>query len=113
MIDAKDPFTSSWVEAKIVRIARKKNNEALEYHVLFQGYIKCVSEIKSNLLVYLCFRHEREIPLPRSFKQIRPRAEKLCSNQDLKVGETVMVNYNMEETKERGLWFVVCCSSHY
>ena len=51
-------------------------------------------------------RHEREIPLPRTFKQIRPRAEELCSNDDLKIGEIVLVNYNMEENKERGLWLV-------
>lgn len=86
LIDAKDPFTSSWVEAKIVRIAKNKEDDPLEYHVLFQG-------------------HEREIPLPRSFQQIRPRAEELCSNADLKIGEVVLVNYNMEESKERGLWY--------
>lgn len=52
----------------------------------------------------MCFSHEREIPLPRSFNQIRPRAEQLCSTVDLKIGEIVLVNYNMEESKERGLW---------
>ena len=51
-------------------------------------------------------RHEREIPLPRSFKQIRPRAEELCTPEDLKAGELVMVNYNMEDHKQRGLWSV-------
>ena len=49
-------------------------------------------------------RHEREVPLPRSFNQIRPRAEMLCTADDLKVGNVVLVNYNMEEPKERGLW---------
>jgi hypothetical protein len=34
----------------------------------------------------------------------QPRAEELCSNQDLKIGEIVLVNYNMEDSKERGLW---------
>jgi hypothetical protein len=37
LIDAKDPFTSSWVEAKIVRITKNKDDNQLEYHVLFQG----------------------------------------------------------------------------
>ncbi|XP_046458188.1 uncharacterized protein LOC124204973 [Daphnia pulex] len=66
LIDAKDPFTSSWVEAKIVRITKNKDDNQLEYQVLFQG-------------------HEREIPLPRTFKQMRPRAE----------------DYNMEENKNQ------------
>lgn len=59
-----------------------------------------------NLLELYCFSHEREVPLPRSFKQVRPRAEELCSADDLKVGEVVFVNYNMETPKERGLWSV-------
>jgi hypothetical protein len=37
LIDAKDPFTSSWVEAKIVRITKNKDDNQLEYQVLFQG----------------------------------------------------------------------------
>lgn len=49
-------------------------------------------------------RHERESPTPRSFKQIRPRAETLCPIEDVKVGQMVMANYSMEDPKERGLW---------
>lgn len=49
-------------------------------------------------------RHEREVPTPRSFNQLRPRADKLCTNEDLKVGNTVLLNYNIEDSKERGLW---------
>ena len=39
-----------------------------------------------------------------SFYFSRPRAEELCSADDLKIGQVVFVNYNMEEGKERGLW---------
>lgn len=49
-------------------------------------------------------RHEREIPTPRTFKQLRPRADQLCKNEDLKVGNVVFVNYNIEDPKDRGLW---------
>jgi len=86
LVDAKDPFTSSWVEAKIVRIAKDTEKDLVEYHVLFLG-------------------HEREVPLPRTFKQMRPRAEKLCPVEEFKEGKVVLVNYNMEEPKERGLWY--------
>ena len=37
LVDAKDPFTSSWVEAKIVRIAKNLEKDSVEYHVLFLG----------------------------------------------------------------------------
>jgi len=37
LVDAKDPFTSSWVEAKIVRIAKDSEKDSMEYHVLFLG----------------------------------------------------------------------------
>ena len=63
-----------------------------------------------NFITRICYNsafldsHERETPTPRSFTQIRPRAEELCPNEDLKIGELVFVNYNMEESKERGLW---------
>jgi len=86
LVDAKDPFTSSWVEAKIVRIAKNLEKDSVEYHVLFLG-------------------HEREVPLDRGFKQIRPRAEKLGHLETLKTGDIVLVNYNIEEPKERGLWY--------
>ena len=37
---------------------------------------------------------------------MRPRAEKLCPVEEFKEGKVVLVNYNMEEPKERGLWWV-------
>lgn len=36
LIDAKDPFTSSWVEARIVKITNTGPDTPLQYHVLFQ-----------------------------------------------------------------------------
>ena len=76
----------------------------------FKGRHECCLD---NILIifylysfWFFFSHEREIPLPRSFKQIRPRAEELCTAEDLKVGGIVFVNHNMENPKERGLWSV-------
>ena len=52
-MDAKDPFTSSWVEAKIVKIAKptKEENTQIEYHVLFQGYSWNRNSFHSILLI--------------------------------------------------------------
>ncbi|GIY48206.1 RING-type E3 ubiquitin transferase [Caerostris darwini] len=47
-------------------------------------------------------------PVDLSFYQIRHRARKLMNYEDLKVGDKVMVNYNLEEPKERGLWYDCC-----
>lgn len=38
-------------------------------------------------------------------KDIRPRARTIIDIKDLKVGQTVMVNYNIEEPMEKGYWF--------
>lgn len=37
-------------------------------------------------------------------KDIRPRARTIIDIKDLKVGQTVMVNYNIEEPMEKGYW---------
>ena len=50
-----------------------------------------------SIVFFVHLRHESEIPHPPSFKQIRPRTEELCTPADLKAGELVMVNYNMED----------------
>lgn len=52
-----------------------------------------------------CFSHEREEPTPRSSSQIRPRSESPIPVDDLVIGQQVLVNFNMEEGKERGLWY--------
>lgn len=36
---------------------------------------------------------------------LRPRARTILKWNDLKVGDIVMVNYNIETPEERGFWF--------
>ncbi|GIX75163.1 e3 ubiquitin-protein ligase UHRF1 [Caerostris extrusa] len=61
-------------------------DDGLIYQVVFDGYEDCEEPVDLNL------------------HQIRRRARKLIKFEDLKVGDKVMVNYNLEEPKERGLW---------
>ena len=73
----------------------------------YNGYVtytKLTHFLVFNLWFGVSF--ERDKPLACSFKQIRPRAEENCSEEDLKVGQLVMVNYNTEDKKKRGLWLV-------
>lgn len=46
-----------------------------------------------------------------SINELRPRAHYLLSNDELIVGETVMVNYNVEEPGKLGLWVDFIISS--
>lgn len=38
-------------------------------------------------------------------KNLRPRARTILKWNELKVGDVVMVNYNVEAPEERGFWF--------
>ncbi|XP_026756776.2 E3 ubiquitin-protein ligase UHRF1-like [Galleria mellonella] len=40
-----------------------------------------------------------------TLKNIRPRARNVINRQDLKVGQKVMLNYNLEEPQEKGYWY--------
>lgn len=58
------------------------------YSILY--HIHCFSEEDSKTF---CRIHE-----------IRPRARTVISINDLKVGQTVMINHNNEESHEKGYW---------
>ncbi|GIX95310.1 RING-type E3 ubiquitin transferase, partial [Caerostris darwini] len=111
LVDAIDLVHGSWFEAKIadIKAASISDNNVLQvqqandqmtkengatsdddgliYQVVFDGYEDC------------------EEPVDLSLHQIRRRARKLIKFEDLKVGDKVMVNYNLEEPKERGFSF--------
>lgn len=50
-------------------------------------------------------------PLLLSLKDIRPRARTTLPIENIKVGDLVMVNYNIEEAQDRGYWYDLKVSS--
>ncbi|GIY15939.1 e3 ubiquitin-protein ligase UHRF1 [Caerostris darwini] len=117
LVDAIDLVHGSWFEAKIadIKSASISDNNVLQvqqandqmtkengatsddngliYQVVFDGYEDC------------------EEPVDLSLHRIRRRARKLIKFEDLKVGDKVMVNYNLEEPKERGFWYDCCVTN--
>jgi len=77
-VDCCNQCTGAWFETVIQKIVRKK--EEILYRVEFS-----------------------DVHVPEIF--IRPRARRLIPHNELFIGQKVMINYNLEEPKEIGLWY--------
>lgn len=86
-IDCIDASISSWFEAKILKILKKGND--LLYKVQWDS-----SDAADDI-----------DPFNIEENKIRPRAWKILSFDDLKVGQKVMLNHNLEEPGEVGNWY--------
>lgn len=83
-IDCVDQACGAWYEAIIQRIF--KINGKIQYQIKWQF-------------------GEREEPFVVSENFLRPRAYRILNFDDLKRGQRVMINYNIEEPKETGFWY--------
>lgn len=94
-VDGKDVCYGAWFEGKIVGIYKDLKKTAVK-----------LSENDDGLLYKVSFHvYPDEPPLLLSLKDIRPRARDILPIHSVKVGDIVMVNYNIEEPKERGYWY--------
>lgn len=55
--------------------------------------------------VLFCSYEDTEDAVDLSLNCIRPRARKIIKFSDVKEGDKVMINYNIEEPNERGFWY--------
>ncbi|KAK7006072.1 hypothetical protein SK128_004256 [Halocaridina rubra] len=88
LVDALYVSCGTWWEAKILKITLnpvKYQEDGFLYHIAFENY-------------------EDEL-IPLTLKHIRPRAWKLVDLDDLKPGDMIMANYNLEDPQERGHWY--------
>ncbi|XP_043481565.1 E3 ubiquitin-protein ligase UHRF1-like [Leptopilina heterotoma] len=83
-IDCVDQACGAWYEATIQRIINLSGK--IQYQVKWQF-------------------GDREEPFVVEENFIRPRAYKLVNFDDLRRGLKVMINYNIEEPNETGLWY--------
>ncbi|GIY19419.1 e3 ubiquitin-protein ligase UHRF1 [Caerostris extrusa] len=96
-------------------LSRKAAASTNDKHVLKQANEQVVKEKapisdEGGLIYQVVYEdyEDCEEPADLSFHQIRPRARKLVKFEDLKIGDKVMINYNIEEPKERGFWYDCC-----
>ncbi|KAJ9587699.1 hypothetical protein L9F63_018879 [Diploptera punctata] len=86
MVDVRNISYGAWFEVEMQNVHL---NEGIIYQVSLDEY-------------------EDDPPLEVTFEHIRPRARHLINFEDLKVGDVVMGNYNIENPKSRGHWYDVC-----
>lgn len=60
----------------------------------------------NTFIIYLFFRCD-EPPIEVQLQQIRPHSSEILPRDQLKVGDKVLMNYNVEHPQERGYWYDV------
>lgn len=83
-IDCLDQIHGAWFEAIIQKIFQK--GEEIVYNVLWEF-------------------DDKAFPFNVPETCIRPRARHLIPFDELSVGQKIMINYNVDEPKEVGLWY--------
>lgn len=122
-VDVKDYHYGSWFIAKLINIKKdisssvdKPNNpqspvvnDGLIYICKFYGlviYIFCIYIIFILNYTY-GFRCPEEPPIEVQLQEIRPHAYEIIPFNKLKIGDNVLMNYNVEHPQERGYWYDV------
>lgn len=83
-IDCLDQTYGAWFEATILKIFKKKEN--LFYSVQWEF-------------------DDKAFPFNVPESSVRPRARCLIPFDELSVGQKIMINYNVDDPKEVGLWY--------
>ncbi|GBM23571.1 E3 ubiquitin-protein ligase UHRF1 [Araneus ventricosus] len=115
LVDAKDLTNGAWFEAKILDIKPAGKQVLQDQQTNDQSNVDKetinASKIENDGFVYQIQFEDYEDsvdPVDLSLHNIRPRARKKMNFEALKKGDKVMVNYNIEEPKERGFWYDCC-----
>uniref|UniRef100_A0ACB8ERF0 Ubiquitin-like with PHD and RING finger domains 2 n=1 Tax=Sphaerodactylus townsendi TaxID=933632 RepID=A0ACB8ERF0_9SAUR len=56
-------------------------------------------------VIWECPRYPESGIVDMTVRNLRPRARTILKWNELRVGDMVMVNYNVESPEERGFWF--------
>lgn len=72
----------------------------------FEAIIKKIFKKEDKIIYNMQWEFDNQVPpfnVPEA--SVRPRARKFISVEKLKIGDKVMVNHNVDEPKEVGLWY--------
>lgn len=133
LVDARNVLNGAWFEGRIVRIVKSecdkmgtqiesgtKDDERPNRdsdHVMHSSAesskeaspsgSQAGEDLEGDDLIYhvALEMYEGDPPLTVTFEHVRPRAKHMFDFCDLKVNDTVMANYNIENPKARGLWY--------
>lgn len=64
-----------------------------------------MEHLQHTQFYYVPFRYENDAPSEALLKHVRPRAHRSIELDEVKPGQIIMANYNLEDPEERGHWF--------
>jgi len=96
-----------------------KINDAVDCHdqvhgAWFEAIVQKILKNKEQILYNVCCEFDELLaPYNVSEEFIRPRARRVITSDELCVGQKVMINYNVDEPKNVGLWYDFTVSEIY
>ncbi|VVC41491.1 Zinc finger, PHD-type,Zinc finger, RING-type,Zinc finger, FYVE/PHD-type,Ubiquitin-related [Cinara cedri] len=101
-VDVKDSSYESWFTGKLLKIQKNIS------HTLDNPNTSSNSKETNGLVYVVEFTGcPNEQPIAVEFNEIRPRSSEIVPLEQLKPGDTVLMNYNAEYPSERGYWYDV------
>uniref|UniRef100_A0A8D3DUN7 RING-type E3 ubiquitin transferase n=1 Tax=Scophthalmus maximus TaxID=52904 RepID=A0A8D3DUN7_SCOMX len=114
MVDARDLNMGAWFEAQITNVTKTTKTPKEEAAEARTVGSTCrggggVWLLAPNSKLIWCNIYSHSYPengvIPLLAKDVRPRARTVYQWHQLEAGMVVMVNYNPDDTKERGYWY--------
>ncbi|KAM8960053.1 E3 ubiquitin-protein ligase UHRF2 [Pelodytes ibericus] len=121
LVDARDVTIGAWFEAHVENVTRAKGHKngkaQLKGGNSYKGtnglldvpstsYCGEILENDDDVVYHIKYDDYPENGIVEmDSSNLRPRARTTLKWNDLKVGDAIMVNYNMETPEERGFWF--------
>ncbi|XP_023951353.2 E3 ubiquitin-protein ligase UHRF1 [Bicyclus anynana] len=100
LVDARES-EGYWSEGKITRIV----SDPKEQDNVSSNNSDVEDISNENILYQVTFDNNPDDPVFCKPSDVRPRARKVISPGDLKAGQTVMINFNLDKPGEVGYWY--------
>ncbi|XP_062593706.1 E3 ubiquitin-protein ligase UHRF1-like [Saccostrea cucullata] len=109
IIDARDTSVGAWFEAKLVNINKDEKfdppKKDSEEHMDVDSKDSSPVEHDGYIYSVVFDGYDDTEPEKLECKDIRPRARKVIKLSDIKEGQKVMANYNVDDPDLRGFWY--------
>ncbi|XP_071439052.1 E3 ubiquitin-protein ligase UHRF1-like [Hetaerina americana] len=108
-VDVKVESLGVWYEGKIVDICMNFVCDSCIYNGVANNnagtFVGDEPQLQGDILYFVSLDRNPKEVLETKWQMIRPRSRILCDVTQLKAGDVVLVNYNLEVPSGRGLWY--------
>ncbi|XP_010157692.1 PREDICTED: E3 ubiquitin-protein ligase UHRF2-like, partial [Eurypyga helias] len=108
LVDARDVSIGAWFEAHIENVTRQDHSRQNANNLDSKpstSYSDCMDTDEEAIYHIKYDEYPENGIIEMETSNLRPRARTILKWSELKVGDVVMVNYNVETPEERGFWF--------